>query len=120
MTDKLFIEILGTVSDEGFTPAPMVVSLRTSEPRILVGRRPDNRLEASLHLFLSSLTVSPCHALIYRVDNRWHVRDLSSENGTKIYSNPPHAGYISEITIEKSVEVQFGWVVVRLTDEAHS
>ncbi len=119
MPPKLLIEILGTISDGVFTPAPLVVSVRTTDERILVGRRLDAQMDVRLNLYLSSYTVSPRHALIFFKDEAWHIRDLGSENGTWIYNDNAAASltpdYLQELVIDDKLEVVFGRVVARLT-----
>jgi hypothetical protein len=112
---NLLIEILGIVSEGQFTLDPLGMSIRTTEDRIMVGRRPDDRIETGLWLYLASISVSPCHALIYFKEEAWRIRDLGSENGTWIYKDNPKHDYIQDMVIDEKLEVVFGWVVARLT-----
>lgn len=113
--NSLLIEILGTLKESDFTLETFPVSLRTTEERVLVGRRPDNRLEAGLYVILPNAVVSPLHALIYFKEEAWHIRDLGSENGTWVYNDNPKHDYIKDMVIDEKLEVVFGYVVARLT-----
>jgi pSer/pThr/pTyr-binding forkhead associated (FHA) protein len=115
MRPHLLIEILGTVNERILSPDPLMVSVRTTEERILVGRRPDMRINAGMWLYLANPTVSPCHALIFFKEDAWCIRDLGSENGTWVYNDSPHPEYIRGLAIHEKLEVVFGHVVARLT-----
>ncbi len=97
------LESLGELPDSG--PALIVRtgggrSGETFSPhgdRTTIGRSPD------CGVFLDDVTVSRRHAALVRSDNRWHIEDLGSLNGTFV-----NRRRVDSTTLEDGDEIQIG------------
>ena len=123
MTPELFVEVLGTLRQGGFTPAIPGVGTRLETETLVVGSGPSR----SPNLTLKDGTVSRNHAEVFVRDGAWRVRDLDSDNGLVCFPDVSYAGpdsitgakseRISEAPIRRSLTLAVGAVVIRLTVE---
>ena len=97
------LESLGELPDTG--PALIVrtgggragETFSAQGDRTMIGRSPD------CGIFLDDVTVSRRHAALVRRDNRWHIDDLGSLNGTFV-----NRRRVESATLEDGDEIQIG------------
>lgn len=90
----------------GADPCDGVGGRRISGERLRIGRLPDN------DVVLDDLLVSRWHAELCRVDGRWHIRDLSSANGTYV-----NGQRVTEAAVEPDSVIGIGRSLLQLVDD---
>lgn len=68
-----------------------------SEPKITIGRQPDNDIQ------IDDASVSSYHAELTRQGEHYHLKDLDSTNGTQIGGEP-----IQEADLQPGTHIMFG------------
>jgi FHA domain-containing protein/zinc ribbon protein len=97
------LESLGELPENGPALIVRAGGGRTGETftpqgdRTMIGRSPD------CGIFLDDVTVSRRHAALVRRDNRWHIDDLGSLNGTFV-----NRRRVETATLEDGDEIQIG------------
>lgn len=93
-------------------------TLALTTPRFIIGRRPD-KLGLQLSLQLVHYLISPYHADIrYMVgegadEYGFYVRDMNSENGTKLNGETIQAG--TSVKLNDGDEISLGFTVLKFS-----
>ncbi len=125
MGEILLCEILGTLTDMKFTPFPAVVGITLTNESLVIGSSytPSGKasVQADQRLYIESPTISPSHAKICLLEDKWRIIDLNSDNGTWIIhdiNNPitnPEDFVKEHRNIVGNMNFALGNVVIRLT-----